>query len=326
MRDALVAVEGTSLDQSVHQEFIGMTIDLSTNQRVAERLREAADLFEQQGANPFRVRAYRNAAATVAELQRDLRELVQNEGLKGLRELPTIGKGIAAAVYELLTMGRWNQLERLRGTLDPVHLFCSVPGISLRLAQRIQDTLNIDTLEALEAAAHQGDLERVQGIGPRRAAALRGTLANILGRVRSRRVATGHVPSVEVLLDVDEEYREKAGVGELPAIAPKRFNPLNLPLLPVLHGRRGDWHFTAMYSNSPRAHELGRTRDWVVVYCYDQDYREGQSTIVTENKGILSGRRVVRGREPECLASYLRSEAADQRSEDVSTGFLPFGP
>src|SRR5262245_50825542 len=226
-----------------------MTMELSQNQRVADRLREAADLLEQQGANPFRVRAYRNAATTVTELQCDLRDPVQNEGLKGLRALPTIGKGIAAAVYELLTTGRWNQLERLRGTLDPVHLFHSVPGISFRLAQRIHDTLNIDTLEALEADAHQGYLECVKGIGPRRAAALRGTLANILGRVRSRRVPMEHLRNVEVLLDVDEEYREKAKAGELPTIAPKRFNPQNLPLLPVPHTCRGNWHFTAMYSN-----------------------------------------------------------------------------
>ena len=137
------------------------TIDLSINQRVADKLREVADLLEQQGANPFRVRAYRNAADTVVQLQRDLRELVQTEGLRGLKALPTIGQGIAAAIYELVTTGQWSQLERLRGTLDPLRLFHSIPGISTTLAQRIHDTLNVDTLEALEAAAHQGHLERV---------------------------------------------------------------------------------------------------------------------------------------------------------------------
>ena len=302
-----------------------MTLDLSINQRVADKLREVADLLEQQGANPFRVRAYRNAADTVVQLQRDLRELVQTEGLKGLKALPTIGQGIAAAIYELVTTGHWSQLERLRGTLDPLQLFHSIPGISTTLAQRIHDTLNVDTLEALEAAAHQGHLERVKGIGPRRAESLRATLANMLGRVRSRKTSVIRAPDVDLLLDVDEEYREKSQAGDLPTIAPRRFNPQNEPWLPVLHTRRGEWHFTALYSNSPRAHQLGRTRDWVVAYFYDDDHREGQCTVVTENKGILFGQRVIRGRESECLAYYSRRRASDQSAEAGSTGFLPFG-
>ncbi len=63
-------------------------------------------------------------------------------------------------------------------------------------------------------------------------------------------------------------------------------------------------HFTALFSNTARAHELGRTSDWVVVYHYDDHHREGQSTVVTETQGPLLGRRVVRGREPECRALY----------------------
>jgi putative hydrolase len=302
-----------------------MTLDLSINQRVADKLREVADLLEQQAANPFRVRAYRNSADTIVALQRDLRELVQTEGLKGLKALPTIGQGIAAAIYELVTTGHWSQLERLRGTLDPLRLFHSIPGISTALAQRIHDTLNVDTLEALEAAAHQGYLERVKGIGPRRAESLRATLANMLGRVRSRKTSVIRVPDVDLLLDVDEEYREKSQAGELPTVAPKRFNPQNEPWLPVLHTRRGEWHFTALYSNSPRAHQLGRTRDWVVVCFYDEDHREGQCTIVTENNGILFGQRVIRGREPECLAYHARRPASDGCAGTSSTGFLPFG-
>lgn len=301
-----------------------MTTDFCLNQRVADKLRETADLLEQQAANPFRVSAYRHAANTVVHLQRDLQELIQAEGLKGLTALPTIGPGIAAAIYELVTTGRWSQLERLRGTLDPVHLFQSIPGVSAKLAQRLHDTLNVDTLEALEAAAHQGQLETVKGIGPRRAEALRATLANMLGRVRSRKTAISQGPGVDHLLDVDEEYREKSRSGKLPTIAPKRFNPQGRSWLPVLHTRRGEWHFTALYSNSPRAHELGHTRDWVVIYFYDDHHREGQHTVVTENKGTLIGKRVVRGREAECLAYYARQETAEQSAEKGSTGYLPF--
>ena len=88
----------------------------------------------------------------------------------------------------------------------------------------------------------------------------------------------------------------------LPRIAPKRFNPDGKAWLPVLHTDRADWHFTALYSNTARAHELGRTNDWVVLYYYDGDHREGQCTVVTETHGPLAGARVVRGRESECRA------------------------
>jgi len=57
-----------------------------------------------------------------------------------------------------------------------------------------------------------------------------------------------------------------------------------------------------LFSNTARAHELGRTDDWVVVYYYDADHHEGQNTIVTETQGPMKGNRVVRGREAECRA------------------------
>ncbi|RME35187.1 MAG: DNA-binding protein [Gammaproteobacteria bacterium] len=277
------------------------------NRQVAEKLREMADLISQQGGNPFRVGAYRRAARTVETLTEDLRERVAEGGPQALESLPGIGRGIATAIDEILRTGRWSQLERLRGTLDPVKLFQTVPGIGPELARRIHDQLHIDTLEALELAAHDGRLEQVEGIGPRRAAVIRGLLAEMLGRVRgSRPREAGEGPDVGLLLEVDREYREKAEAGLLPKIAPRRFNPEGEAWLPVLHTRRNGWHFTAMYSNTARAHELGRTRDWVVIYFYDDHQVEGQHTVVTETRGPLAGRRVVRGREAECMAWYAR--------------------
>jgi DNA polymerase (family 10) len=113
-------------------------------------------------------------------------------------------------------------------------------------------------------------------------------------------------PAVEVLLDVDREYRDKARAGLLPKIAPRRFNPGNQPWLPVLHTRHGPWHFTALFSNTDLARDMHRTHDWVVICFSDADGEEGQATVVTERRGALAGNRVVRGREPEC-ADYYRA-------------------
>jgi hypothetical protein len=70
-------------------------------------------------------------------------------------------------------------------------------------------------------------------------------------------------PSVGVLLDVDREYREKARAGSLQRITPRRMNPEGQAWLPVLRTRFGPWHFTALFSNTERAHELHRVYDWV---------------------------------------------------------------
>jgi Holliday junction resolvasome RuvABC DNA-binding subunit len=275
------------------------------NQQIAVKLAQAADLLEQQGANPFRVSAYRRASDTVSKLARDIGELADAEGAAGLVSLPGIGSGIAAAIQELLATGRWAQFERLRGTLDPARLFRTVPGIGPKLAEQIHDSLHIDTLEALEAAAYDGRLEGVPGMGRRRVMAIRNSLAQLLSRARRRpRSDTGGEPDIATLLSVDRDYRERAERGTLPRIAPRRFNPDQRAWLPVLHSEQGGWHFTLMYSNTARAHELKRTGDWVVAYFYDDHHEEGQRTIVTETRGALSGHRVVRGREAECREYY----------------------
>lgn len=288
-----------------------------SNREIAERLRQAADLLKHQEANPFRVSAYRRAADTVAHLDQEVRDIVANEGIDGLVKLPNIGKGIARAIYEMVTTGRWSQLERLRGTLDPVKLFQAIPSVGPKLAQVIHDELQVDSLEALEMAAHDGRLEQVPGIGPRRAAAIRAALAGMLGRRAYRRREALNGPEVGLLLDVDREYREKAVAGQLRTIAPKRFNPDGKSWLPVMHTKRDDWYFTALYSNTPQAHELGRTRDWVVIYFYDDHHQEGQHTVVTEGRGPLAGKRVVRGREAECRDYYAKS--TDEETSDVKS-------
>jgi len=285
----------------------------------AEMLREMAALLEAQGDNAFRVAAYRNAADTVARMPRSVRQVWQREGLAGLDALPTIGPGIAAAIAEIAQTGRWGRLDRLRGSAGIEAVFHTIPGVGMALAHRLHDELEVDSLEALEVAASDGRLERLPQIGPRRAAAIRASLTQMLDRARALRRtrppaapggppltfgAADEAPPIESLLEVDRAYRAGAEAGSLPMIAPRRFNPEAKAWLPVLHTKHGDWHFTALYSNTARAHELGRVHDWVVIYAEDHDHHERQYTVVTPPGGPLAGRRVVRGREAECRAWY----------------------
>ena len=290
-----------------------------TNEQIADILEQVAERLESQHANIYRVDAYRAGAAVVRDHPSSIQDLALREGRVGLDALPQIGSSLSGSIDEIAHTGRLRLLSRLEGKLSPVELFKTVPGIGEELAERIHRELDIDTLEALEVAAHDGRLDSVAGFGPRRLEAIREILASMLARSargRARRFeelrsAGAQVsppageearPDVELLLRIDDEYREKAEADALPRIAPRRNNPEGAAWLPILHAFEDGWHFTALFSNTDRAHELGRVRDWVVIY-FERDGHEGQCTVVTEYRGALAGHRVVRGREDEQLAS-----------------------
>jgi len=276
------------------------------NHEVATRLREIADLLRAQQANPFRVNAYRHAADSLDNLGQNVAELMQAGGIKGLVALPGIGEGIARSIYEYVATGRMSRLQNLRGASDPVELFRTIPTVGRALAERIHDVLHVDSLEALENAVRAGQLAQVEGLGSKRREAIEAWLQMHLDQQR-RPISSAPLndgPAVALVLRVDSEYRQQAAAAKLPMITPKRFNPENKAWLPILHTTHQHWHFTALYSNTARAHQLERTGDWVVVYFYDDHHREGQHTVVTETHGKLRGKRVVRGREAECLQYY----------------------
>ncbi|WP_299649309.1 helix-hairpin-helix domain-containing protein [uncultured Tateyamaria sp.] len=276
---------------------------VSDNAFIADKLDEVAGLLDQQGASPFRVRAYRDAADYVRTTTQRLNELYTHAGRSGLENLPTIGASIASAIIELLETGDLALLDRLRGSTDPEKLFQTVPMIGPSLARSIHDSLHIDTLEALESAAHDGRLATVKGIGRRRIDGIRFSLNDLLARRRPRPLAaTGEAPGIADILSVDTQYR--GSLRTLPVIRPRRFNDNGHARIPILHCERDHWRFTAIFSNTAAAHRYGRTRDWVVIYFEQDDAPEGLATVVTQHGGPMDGMRVVRGREQECAAHY----------------------
>lgn len=292
---------------------------MRVNEEIAGRLEEAAGLLRDQGADRFRVGAYRRAASTIRLLREPVDELFRQRGLEGLEQLPHVGKSIARAIRELLTHGRLPMLDRLRGEADPIALLSTVPGIGHVLADRLHDELGLETLADLEAAAHDGRLETLAGFGAKRLAGIRDTLAQRLGRIRLP-ARPENPPGVSELLDVDREYREKAAAGQLQRIAPRRFNPSGEPWLPVLHTKRGTRRYTALFSNTARAHRAGKTHDWVVLYG-DDGAGESRHTVITAAFGPLRERRVVAGREEECAAVYepKRPASTDQPTTPETT-------
>jgi hypothetical protein len=280
---------------------------VSANADIALMLMEMAARLERQGASPFRVAAYRRGALSVRTAREPLAAIFEREGIRGIEQLPAIGTSLAKKIAEMLRAGRVRALERLRRRADD-DLLTTLPTIGPLLAARIRDALGIHSLEELVAAAHDGRLRRVAGVGPKRAQAIRDSLARRLGPRLSRfRQTAGRQPPVADLLAIDQLYRLRAAAGRLPRVATKRFNPTGAAWLSVLRTEYDGRRYRAHFANTARSHELGHSHDWVFIQCEDKD-AFGQWTIVTAAAGPLRSRRVVRGRERECLDHYHRAK------------------
>ena len=284
-----------------------------TKDEIAALLEQIAGLLDAQDANVFRVHAYRQGARRIRQSDAGIVTMAQENAIDSLIALPDIGEGLTSIIVEYVTSGRSSLLDELQGQVTPETVIGQVPGIGDELAARIVGELGIKSLEELEQAAYDGRLDQVEGFGEARLKMVRTSLAGMLDRSAQRRQQevddSPSKPPIGLLLDIDAEYRRRAAEGDLPTIAPKRFNPDDEKWLPIFHTTRQGWKFTVLFSNTARAHELGKTHDWVVIYFEpDEGGREQQHTLVTEERGSLAGKRVVRGREKETRAHYRQAE------------------
>ena len=153
-----------------------------SDEQIAAALGEVADLLEAQGANPFRVQAYRGGAESVRRSSHPVEHILEAEGVDGLMQMPGIGTSLAGAIEHLVHSGRLPLLERLRGENAAERIFATVPDIGPGLASRIHQHLGIETLAELQAAANDGRLAKVPGMGQKRVRAVRESLAGRFAR------------------------------------------------------------------------------------------------------------------------------------------------
>jgi len=134
------------------------------NADIGAVLEEIADRLEIQGANAFRIRAYRNASRITGELGRDIRALVEKG--EDLTELPGIGDDLAAKVREIVATGTCALLTRLRRELPPgITDLLHVPGLGPKRVRVLYHDLEIQTLEQLYKAARDGRIRMLPGFG-----------------------------------------------------------------------------------------------------------------------------------------------------------------
>ena len=136
------------------------------NADIAAIFDEIADLLEIEGDNPFRVRAYRVAARTLRDLDRDVAVMVA-EG-EDLTELPGIGEDLASKIKEIVETGTAAMLEEHRKKM-PATLtsLLKIPGLGPKRVQTLYHKLGIRTLEDLRNAAQGGRVRTLQGFGAR---------------------------------------------------------------------------------------------------------------------------------------------------------------
>ncbi len=125
---------------------------------------EIADLLEIQGANPFRIRAYRNAARILGDLPQEARVLVEKGD--NLTRLPGIGADLAAKIGEIVTTEHCSLLERLRRELPPaVTELLKIPGLGPKRVKALYHDLDVQTVEQLQRAAQDGRIRALHGFG-----------------------------------------------------------------------------------------------------------------------------------------------------------------
>ncbi|NPA95686.1 MAG: DNA polymerase/3'-5' exonuclease PolX [Thermodesulfobacteria bacterium] len=134
------------------------------NQQIAQKFYKTADLLEIMGENPFRVRAYRNAARTIESLGRDLSEMVAQG--EDLTKLPGIGKDLAQKIQEIIETGTFQKLKELEEEVPPGLIeLLKVEGLGPKRIKTLYDTLGITSLEELREAAQKGEISKLPGFG-----------------------------------------------------------------------------------------------------------------------------------------------------------------
>ena len=134
------------------------------NADVAAVFEEMADLLEIEGSNPFRIRAYRNAARTLRDLPREV-GMMLDEG-EDLTEMPGIGEDLAAKIKEVVQTGTAAALEEHRKKVPKTLTdLLRIPGIGPKRAKALYHDLNIRTLDQLQKAAQDGLVRSLQGFG-----------------------------------------------------------------------------------------------------------------------------------------------------------------
>jgi DNA polymerase (family 10) len=235
------------------------------NLDIARVLETLADLLEIQGANPFRIRAYRNAINTIESLSRPIAAMA--EAGEDLTELPAIGDNVAAHIVELLETGHINRLDEVTAEI-PITLveLVRLDGVGPKKAKKLFDELDVKTVEELEVQLDAGTVEELAGFGKK-------SVEKIRRSIEDYRKHTGRfqIHEAEQLIEGLLRWVEKApGVEEIEIAGSLRRRKETIGDVDLLARCEGDGtpavdHFVA-FEGAARVLGAGPTKGSIVLH------------------------------------------------------------
>ncbi|WP_010586214.1 DNA polymerase/3'-5' exonuclease PolX [Schlesneria paludicola] len=174
------------------------------NQHIAALFNEVADLLEIQGANSFRVRAYRNGARTLENLSQSVAELVAAPG-GGLETLDGIGKDLASKIAVVLQTGQLPQLEELRQQVPAgVVEMLRIPGLGPKKVAALFHELTITSLEQLKIACEAGKVAELKGFGKKTEKSILEGLPHALEAGKRFLISVARASADEIVADLKQ--------------------------------------------------------------------------------------------------------------------------
>jgi DNA polymerase (family 10) len=193
--------------------MIALVASLPQNAAVAEQFELLADLLELEGAESFRVIAYRRAAARMRDTSGSIAQLALDGKAK---ELQGIGKTIEEKIVQIVEQGEIEALTKRKGSIpDEVVLFMRLPGLGPKTAARIWKELGISTLEGLKLAAEGEQLRSLAGLGAKSEEKILKALAFKADNPdEGRRLLGEGLPAVQAVVSVLREHPAAVAVSE----------------------------------------------------------------------------------------------------------------
>ncbi|MDA0874602.1 MAG: helix-hairpin-helix domain-containing protein [Bacteroidetes bacterium] len=182
-----------------------------TNKAIARLLKETAALIELTGGNPFRARAFDSAARTLERMEESVSDLVRTGQLTGIQG---IGKGLASQIEEILSYGSFEVRDELLGALPPGLLdILAVKGLGAKKARALWQSLGIQSLDDLEAAAQSGRIAELDGFGAKSQTSILDSVALLRSFQGRRRLADAVVEAARIRSSLLEGGFEQAWIS-----------------------------------------------------------------------------------------------------------------
>jgi DNA polymerase (family 10) len=234
------------------------------NSDIAEIFNETADLLEIKGENPFRIRAYRNAARTMQSLPKSAAEMISEDG--DLTKYQGIGKDLAGKIKEIVETGTFKALEDLKKQVpEELSQLMNISGLGAKRIAKLYKQLKITTLDQLKKTIDSGEIRQIEGFGEK-------TEHNILeeiGRLELEQTHRSKLPVAEEIAGALIRYlKEAKGIKELQIAGSFRRRKETVKDLDILvtcqQGSKIIDHFTR-YEDVQKIVSKGTTRSTVLL-------------------------------------------------------------